>query len=129
MKEKMPSFLERLKNEMPAEVFKREIIGEWHEPEEVTDDRNVTPGRMFYSFTRICQKIEQPHATCRADAIPGEWYLSLCHDKNWYLMVMTEEGGKRLFTIPGLRSNDMFETLLYVDAFISQYSKNREEKS
>ena len=119
----MKDYMDELRK-IPPHEFKMQYLGQFYEPEEVTDQRNRPGQQLWDCFSRVCDKIEQPCARYRGQAEPGDWYLSLCHDKNWYIMEKTEDGNKQCFTLPGLRTRDMIETLMYADAIIFQYNSN-----
>jgi hypothetical protein len=126
---KHDKYAKRYRESIKPELFKAQIIGEFYEPQEITWKRNRASQELWGLFSKICHKIMQPCAPCKAEAEPGDWYLSLCDDKNWHIFEMSTDDdspvrARRVFNIPGLRSGDLMETLLYVDAFIFRYNAN-----
>lgn len=117
---------------MNQDKFKMRYLGEFKPgPLEVEGKENYPERGLWTAFSRVCEMIGQPCTDVRAEAKPGEWYLTLCTDKNWRIMEKTEEGSKQPYILPGMRPGDLMETFEYVQAFIYQLNKNRtgEEKS
>lgn len=88
--------------------FKQQYLGSWGPVE--TQDGGNKPGKgLWDTFSVLCYRINQPCARCKAEAQPGEWYLSLCDRKDWNIMEKTEEGSKQAFNLGGLRDGEMVD--------------------
>ncbi len=117
-------YIERVRQGVPPEEFKQQFLGQWLPTTEVKDASNRPPDALWKIFSKICYKIEEACARSWDEAEPGDFYLSLHHDKNWYIMKKTEDGAESAFNIRGQRTNDLIETLTYIDCFIYRYNAN-----
>ena len=109
-----------------SEAFRQEYLGSWG-PIETQDSGNKPDQGLWDTFSVLCYRINQPCARCKAEAQPGEWYLSLCDSRDWNIMEKTEEGSKQVFNMGGLRAGDMRVALHYASCFVFQHDQNNQE--
>jgi len=118
----MDEYKDKLEKHSPDIMYWRGQFGTTSK--EVTDSTNRPGLPLWNVFDRICSVMEEPSARCRDEAEPGDWYLSICYDQNWYVREKTEDGSRIAIDLPGQRTRDMIETLMYVCAFLHRYNAN-----